>query len=238
MDRQHILDEIKRTAKENGGVPLGSRRFENETAIRQPDWFGKYWPRWSAALQEAGFSPNEFRGEGLTDEEMVLKLALLTRELGHFPGKGDIRIKKREDASFPNDKVFYGRYGSGVRQKELVRDYCNRHDGFTDVLEVCGPGKSIQPREEKVPELVLGFVYLMKHGRHYKIGKTNATGRREYELAIQLPEKLTTIHVIKTDDPDGIEAYWHKRFAAKRGNGEWFSLDAADIQAFKRRKFM
>lgn len=78
----------------------------------------------------------------------------------------------------------------------------------------------------------------MKHGKHYKIGKTNATGRREYELAIQLPEKLKTVHVIKTDAPDGIEEYWHKRFASKRGNGEWFNLNQANVQTFKRRKFM
>jgi hypothetical protein len=83
-----------------------------------------------------------------------------------------------------------------------------------------------------------GYVYLIKSGRYSKSGKTNAVGRREYELAIQLPERATTIHVIRTDDPGGIETYWHKRFEAKRKNGEWFELDSADIAAFKRRKFM
>ena len=83
-----------------------------------------------------------------------------------------------------------------------------------------------------------GFVYLMKSGRFYKIGKSNAAGRREYELAIQLPEKLKTLHSIRTDDPSGIEEYWHKRFAAKRKNGEWFDLEARDVTAFRRRKFM
>ena len=34
-----------------------------------------------------------------------------------------------------------------------------------------------------------GSGYFVKSGRYYKIGSTNAIGRREYELAIQLPEK-------------------------------------------------
>ena len=74
-------------------------------------------------------------------------------------------------------------------------------------------------------------------GKYYKIGHTGSLGRREYELALQLPEKLTLVHSISTDDPTGIEAYWHKRFEQKRANGEWFELSTRDVRAFKRRAF-
>jgi hypothetical protein len=45
--------------------------------------------------------------------------------------------------------------------------------------------------------------------------------------------------VIKTDDPVGIERYWHQRFADKRVRPDagWFDLSAADLAAFKRRTY-
>lgn len=37
MNKQHIISEIKRTAEENGGVPLGQARFQKETGIKFSD---------------------------------------------------------------------------------------------------------------------------------------------------------------------------------------------------------
>lgn len=79
---------------------------------------------------------------------------------------------------------------------------------------------------------------MLKSGRYYKVGATNSFGRREREIALQLPERATTVHVIKTDDPFGIEHYWHTRFADRRKNSEWFELTQKDVRDFKRRKFM
>lgn len=54
MDKEGIIAEIRRTAAENGGAPLGQERFERETGISVGVWRGRYWLRWSQALEEAG----------------------------------------------------------------------------------------------------------------------------------------------------------------------------------------
>jgi len=49
---------------------------------------------------------------------------------------------------------------------------------------------------------------------------------------------MTIAHTVRTDDPTGIEEYWHKWFDAKRKNGEWLALESPDVAAFRRRQFM
>jgi hypothetical protein len=240
MTKDHILKEIRRTAEENGGVPLGRDRFFRETGIKESDWFGKYWPRWSAAVREAGFSPNVYRTA--YDERFLLsKYIELVRELGHLPVVGELHLKRRKTPGFPNAKTFYSRFGTKMDLIKRLALFCENRPGYEDISRLC---EEYEPQDEEMAQApnetveTMGFVYLMKSGRHYKIGRTNAAGRREYELAIQLPEKATTIHVIKTDDPAGIEAYWHKRFESCRKGGEWFELSPEQVSAFKRRKFM
>ena len=111
VNKQHILDEIKRTAKDNGGVPLGKDRFFQETGIKGSDWFGKFWSRWGDAVIEAGFSPNKLQA-AYPEDELILKFIGLIRELRRVPVTGELRLKRLNDPSFPNDKVFFSRFGA------------------------------------------------------------------------------------------------------------------------------
>ncbi|HEY8774962.1 MAG TPA: hypothetical protein VIM33_00605 [Gaiellaceae bacterium] len=101
MDREHVLEEIRRTAEANRGIPLGRARFEAETGIHEHDWRGRFWARWSDALVEAGFEPNELQGR--YDEDVVLaKLVDEIRRLQTMPTVAELNLRRREDSTFPS----------------------------------------------------------------------------------------------------------------------------------------
>ena len=238
MEKRQILEEIKRTALENGGKLLGMQKFYRETGIKRSDWIGKYWARWGDALQESGFEPNQLQA-AFDEQTLIEKFIELMRELNKFPTDSEVKLKTRTTPGFPWPDTF-ARLGSKREFAARILEYCKEHASYDDVAALCAiaepppspAGKDVEVEEE------FGFVYLMKSGCYYKIGRTNHVGGRERDLAIQMPDKLTTVHSIRTDDPVGIEAYWHSRFEEKRQNGEWFHLSSADVNAFKRRKFM
>jgi len=241
MDKEHILSEIRRTTEENGGKPLGIGRFEKETGIKSWDWRGRYWTRWGDAIAEAGYSSENKMQSAYPEDFLLGKLVELIEELGHFPTTTERRLKGHQDKEFPTHNTF-SRFGSKADLIQAVLNYCETHDVSPEVVDICKTA-SAKTRQRQRPtaeskEVEYGFVYLMKSGKHLKIGRSTCAERREFELRILLPEKLELIHKIKTDDPSGIEKYWHDRFKDKRIRGEWFDLSTADIRAFKRRKTM
>lgn len=242
VERDAILAAIRRAAEDNGGKAPGRERFAAETGIREHDWLGRYWARWGDAVAEAGFTPNTMQAR-IDDDEALRRYAVETQRLGHPPTHAELRLVRQADKTFPSSGV-YERLGPKGALLAKVAAYCEGRPELDEAAVILAPlvaaVEQSAPTAEAAPatEGEDGFVYLLKSGRHYKLGRTNSLGRREYELAIQLPEKAESVHAIRTDDPAGIEAYWHHRFADRRANGEWFTLTPADVRAFKRRKFM
>jgi hypothetical protein len=236
MDKKHILDEIRRTAEANGGKPLGKGKFFKETGIKFSDWYGIHWVRWGDAVAEAGYPPNQMQ-VAYSRSSVIEKYIAFIREIGHIPVHGELRIKRLKDSAFPSKDVFSGKN----KLLEDVVKYCRRNPGHDDIIKMCeeiSKKQGVKAHDNKPIHKETGFVYLFRSGKYYKIGRSNHPGRREYEMKTQMPENVQIVHQISTDDPIGIEAYWHNRFASKRKRGEWFDLDSSDISDFKRRKFM
>lgn len=235
MEKAQIIEAIRKCAEDNGGKAVGKARFERLTGITEAQWAGRYWLRWSDAVAEAGYSPGTMQA-ATPDDVLLGALASLVQTLGHYPTTYELKMQRRNDPTFPNDKVFQ-RYGNKAQIAAALIAYCKDDPALADVVAIAEPiAASVAAPPDPADGPLAGEVYLMKSGPHYKIGRSNSSGRRSYELAIQLPQRLEVVHVIETDDAVGIERYWHQRFADRRLNGEWFALTKADVAAFRRRK--
>ena len=238
-DKRQILTEIVRLTKENGGKSPGVRKFESETGIRESDWYPDLWLRWGDAIEEAGFARNKMQ-KTVGDEVLLSGYARLAQRLGRLPLQGELILESKSNPSFPSEKTFR-RFGGKPNLLKSLGSFCRTHPEFNDVLDLCESKLGESDRDaasssSTKAKIETGFVYLMKSGRHYKIGRTNSLGRRQWELGIKIPIPPKTIHSIETDDPVGVEGYWHRRFEDKRGEGEWFDLTPLDVAAFKRWK--
>ncbi len=235
MNKEEIINQVRRMAAENGCKPLGRGRFEAITGINKNAWL-KYWSRFSELQKEAGFEPNQLT-RAYDDEYLIEKIILLIRELGQFPTHDARRTKSFNDPDFPSAGTF-DRLGGNDKLIIKILAYCQGKPDYEDITKIIQPlVKQVNSEEtsNNNDATNLGFVYLVKgHPGEYKIGRTNLVDRRLSELGATASVEQELIHDIKTDDPAGIEAYWHRRFQEKRMRGEWFKLSPADVRIFKR----
>ena len=238
MTKDQILSKLKALAKDHDGQ-ISLRTFLRETGLSEHHLIGKYWARWNEAIIEAGLSPKDFAQPKMDETYILRELAILIESLKKWPTEDEMRLERRRNSAFPSD----GPIRRLKKEKSLplaIEEYCESNNVFPLAVEIAR-----QKRESEKPEKssvkdspIAGYVYMMKSGRRYKIGKTNSPSRRHREVKLELPDPTTVIHSIPTDDPTGIEAYWHKRFDSKRvQKTEFFELEVSDVAAFKRRKY-
>ncbi len=237
MSPEEITREIKRLAERNGGKPVGERLFLTNVGLTRSALWSAGFSSYGDALVAAGFSKNQLNPA--SQPKVVLPaLVELIRRIGRFPTKGHIKVARAKDRSFPSYEALLTVAGGAFSNLPSVTlQYCQA-SGITDIENLIPRSTTrTAPDAKAATRVVAGYVYLLKHGQHYKIGRSNDTTRRRREVSLLLPEELEHVHVIETDDPEGIEAYWHRRFAAKRVRGEWFALTREDLAAFKRRRY-
>jgi len=238
MQREEIIAAIQRTTEDNGGRPLGKTRFERATGIGEAEWL-RYWSRFGDAQREAGFEPNRLNA-AYDDAYLFKKIIELIRELGKFPTEWEKRTKAYNDPTFPTHNTFT-RLGNKAQFVSKLLAYCADKPEYADIVELLEPFAALKGAEgspvEQEGHARHGFVYLLRERPgQYKIGHAKSPGRRHFELSAGTPTELDLIHKIETDDPEGVEKYWHKRFEGQRIRREWFKLSAGDVKAFKRWK--
>ena len=144
---------------------------------------------------------------------------------------------RQSDPSLPSQTALKTNFAGKVNLIAALVGYIGDNSEYADIaatLPATAPARSAPPKGVKSVD---GHVYMIKYGDAYKIGRSDDLERRVKQVSVQIPEKGSLIHAIRTDDPSGIENYWHRRFKGRRVNGEWFKLTPDDVKAFMRRKF-
>jgi hypothetical protein len=235
--RDLIISEIRRLAISNSGRPPGQTLFARETGIAEHQWRGKFWARWGDALIEAGYRPNDWT-KRLDSDAVLAGVIAACRHFGRLPTYDEIEISRKSAPSIPTAKSIKRHFGARSNLIAALAKRTMEDRGLADIAAMLPerqvPNVAPLARLARTP---VGFVYLIRSGEFYKVGRSDDLERRVKEIRVALPDKATLVHSIRTDDPAGIEAYWHQRFKDRRANGEWFKLSSADISAFKKRKF-
>ena len=225
--------EIRRLAAELGNPP-GRARYEKETGTRTSEWHGKIYRSWGDALQDAGFEARQKQAK-LSSEEVIRKFAEAARHFNRIPADVDLRMYARENKGFPGHTTFANHFADKHGVLKAFADLVFNDPSYSDLKELVQASETSEPLHSSTR---VGLVYLLKSGAYFKIGRSDNLERRVKQVAVAMPDAIELVHSIRTDDPSGIEAYWHNRFSDKRANGEWFRLLPADVRIFKKRRFM
>lgn len=236
MQKETIIKAYRDMVEIHDGKPIGEHVFRQKSRISSGYWQGRYWRCWSEFQAELGFKPNR-PNTRIPDEVLLRRYAELALELKKLPTHIDMTMRHKADRSFPTGETFWH---LGRREERLTRlaAFCEGKAEFAFVLELLRRHRERAELVRHRPSRnVQGIVYLARQGCDYKIGRIHASGRRHGVESVLLARRPETVHAISTDDPEGIEFYWRRRFRLRRQSRNSFRLSDDDLAAFKNRRF-
>ena len=145
--REQILTEIKRLAGENGAPP-GKATFARQTGIREHQWSGVFWARWSEALTEAGFEGNVLQGRFLT-EDVLIKIVEACRHYGRIPTSAEMRLYRTKHPSFPSHNTISNHFPTRAQLYNALARYAGQVESGRDIASMIPEGT--KPVETPLP---------------------------------------------------------------------------------------
>lgn len=133
--RDHIITEIRRVAAELGRTP-GAWAFETHTGIRERHWRGRYWPRWSDALRDAGLEPN-LPDRRPDPDALLAGLAAVVRRFRRMPTLDELRIY-RQTFPAPTTNALWRAFGPAPAVVERLRAWAEARPDYADVAAMLG----------------------------------------------------------------------------------------------------
>jgi hypothetical protein len=245
ISRDEMIAFVQRSARANGNRPLGERAFFADTCLNRRDLWDVGVRSYGDLCELAGYSRNRLQTQ-LEPNRLLEALAVLTAEIERYPDHTDREIARRKNNAFPSYEAYRTAQSKNGPLANQLLEWCRTRPAHAAAHRIV---KEYVSRQDTAPasahrrgKVVTGYVYLMRYGtrgRKYKIGKSEDPPRRHSQISGMVPQELSIVHVIETDDPIGIEKYWHQRFDEKlvTNKKEIFQLEPGDIAAFKRRKY-
>jgi len=152
--------------------------FTRETGIAARQWRGKFWARWGDALVEAGYRPNDWTGR-LDSGAILAGVIAACRHFGRLPTKDEIEIYRKSAPSIPTAKSITRHFGS---RSDLIAALARRSAGDRGLADIAA--MLPETHETNVTPLASaakmpgGFVYLIRSGDFYKVGRSDDLERR------------------------------------------------------------
>jgi hypothetical protein len=243
--KDELIALLRKAVDHYENRPPGEPAFYRNSGLSKEDLWKVGIRNYGDLCELAGYERNQLRG--LTDRDHLLEsLANLALDLDRYPDDTDRRMERRRNPNFPSQKAFLTAQKRDGSLEHQLQKWCDQRPQYAKVMDFVEARldnqKSAPQRPSQAKKIVTGYVYLFRYGnggRDYKVGFSENPARRHSQISGMVPNHLRVVHVIETDDPRGIEAYWKNRFETKRvkGKEEIFRLEQADVAAFKNRKY-